>query len=260
MRCERGISNAVVAVVFGVIALFAVIGGAFMLALLSFGNDDGGDPRDVYLSLGDSVAAGNGASNTHTRSFAALLAEREGEVSLHNIAEAGATTQAVLDDQLARGVAVIETGRVRFVTISVGGNDLAALIPNPACVEDPLPASCPLDEALAGVEQRLRAIVGYIRDANADVPIVLLAYPNFFSGTGHPFEAPAGRVLPRLNDVIRKVASSYDRLAVAEPFDKFEGEGDALTGVLDEPFDPHPNDAGHAVIAKAFARALDQID
>lgn len=215
--------------------------------------------RALLVSLGDSVAAGNGASDAASTSFAALLASGEGLV-LHNLAVPGATTQDVIDRQLPEATALLDGSRdVRLITISAGGNDLAALIPNAACVEDPLPAACPLDDTLAGIEQRLHTIIGAIRVADPDVRVVLLAYPNFFSGTGHAFEAPAGRVLPRYAEILRSVAARYSRTAVAEPAPAFEGRGGALTHVLDPAFDPHPNDAGHRAIANAFAAALEGV-
>lgn len=239
-----------------------------MLALLAAACVDAADAPIVsgpsteqgsmHLSLGDSVAAGNGASDAARTSFAALLASREGLV-LHNLAVPGATTQDVIDGQLPDATALLDGSRdVRLITISAGGNDLAALIPNAACVEDPLPAACPLDETLADIEERLHTIIGAIRVADPDLRVVLLAYPNFFSGTGHAFEAPAGRVLPRFGDMLRRVGARYARTAVAEAAPAFEGRGGALTHVLDPAFDPHPNDAGHRAIADAFAAALDE--
>jgi hypothetical protein len=90
------------------------------------------------------------------------------------------------------------------------------------------------------------------------VPIVLLGYPNFFSGTGHAWEAPAGRVLPQLVDSLQMVASEHDRVEVALP--SFDGRGGELTHVNDEDFDPHPNDAGHRVIADAMLAALAKVE
>ena len=255
-RGERAQSGALIGVVLGVIVLFAFVGAAIFIASRSSDSDAN---TDVYVSIGDSVAAGAGASDPTATGYVALLAARH-EINLFNVAVGGATTQDVLDEQLARTLAPIQAARARFVTISAGGNDLAGLIPNPACVEDPLPDACPLDDQLSGVRTRLGDILRYIRDANQQVPIVILAYPNFFSGTGHGFEEPAGRVLPRLNDVIREVASQYERVAVAETAAAFEGNGDELTGLLDPVSDPHPNDAGHRVIADAFDEALDSID
>jgi len=241
-------------VALGVVVLFAFVGIAVVIA--SMRSSSGETGGDVYVSIGDSIAAGNGASDPATTGFVALLAARE-EVSVRNLAVSGATTDDVLTEQLGKALVPIESGRAAFVTISAGGNDLAGLIPNASCVQEPLPASCPLDETLATVEKTLNAIVAYIRDANTRVPIVLLAYPNFFSGTGHAWEAPAGRVLPRLDELIREVASRFERVSVAETFDAFEGRGGELTHVNDAAFDPHPNDAGHRIIADAFASALE---
>jgi len=213
----------------------------------------------VMLSLGDSIAAGNGASDAGATSFAALVARDEG-VELVNLAVAGATTQDVLDRQLARVDEALAGRAVAFVTVSAGGNDLAALVPNATCVQEPLPASCPLDETLRGVETRYRRIVASLRARYPQAAIVLLAYPNFFSGTGHPFEAPAGRVLPRLDAVIRAVAGGDGgRHGVAEAAPAFEGRGGELTHVLDAAPDPHPDDAGHRAIAEAFEAALERL-
>ena len=210
----------------------------------------------LYISLGDSIAAGNGASDRRTTSFVALLARDAGGLPVLQLARAGATTRDVLDAQLPRALDALRHQKVAFITLSAGGNDLAALIPNAACVQEPLPAACPLDASLATVERNLDAIVSRLRAANADAPIVLLAYPDFFSGTYHPFEAPAARVLPRLDDVIRRVASRYPHTAVADAAPAFEGRGATLTHVLDATSDPHPDDAGHRAIADAFEAVL----
>jgi len=241
------------AVVLGVLALIAVAcdGSAK-------GSPVTPKPRatGAYISLGDSIAAGNGASDPAKMSFVALLAHDEGGFAFTQLAKAGATTTDVIDHQLPAAIDAISRGNVALITVSAGGNDLAALVPNPACVQDPLPPSCPLDSALAGVERNLDRIVGRLRAADATAPIVLLAYPNFFSGTGHPFEAPAGRVLPQLDNVIRRVAARYPHTAVAEAAPAFEGKGATLTHVLDPKFDPHPTDAGHRAIADAFDAAI----
>ncbi len=249
-------------------ALLGVIGGGGMLAGLtllvyfvgSIGGSSGGAPQgDVYVSMGDSVAAGSGASDASTLSFAALLAAWR-EITLHNVAQTGATTQQVLDEQVSSVLPILGADRVSFITISAGGNDFAGLIPNAACIEDPLPVSCPLNETLAGVSARLDELLRRLRDANLRVPIVLVGYPNFFAGTGHAWEAPAGRVLPELVDAMQIIASKYERVAVATPSFEDQSSSQPLTHVLDTPFDPHPNDAGHTIIANAIEAQLAEIE
>ena len=207
----------------------------------------------IYLSLGDSVAAGNGASDPASTSFAAIVADEE-KLDLVNLAVAGSATADVIEKQLPQIAGVVGGRAVGLITISVGGNDLAGLIPNAACQEDPLPAACPLEETLSGVADRYRTILMFLREAYPEADVVVLAYPNFFSGTGHVFEAPAARVLPRLGEVLREVAMRFERVGVAAP--SFEGRGGELTHVLDAAFDPHPNDAGHGVIADAILVAV----
>jgi lysophospholipase L1-like esterase len=251
---QRGLSNAVLSIIVGVAVLLGAGAIALLLATTCGGSANTTPEGDVYISIGDSVGAGNGASDTTSTSFAALVAADE-QVTLFNVAKAGATTDDAIHDQLIRVINPLQGGRVRLITISAGGNDLAGLIPNPSCVEDPLPAACPLDEQLAKVEANLNVIMRALRDANARTPIVLVGYPNFFSGTGHAFEAPAARVLPRFNDLLRRIAERYPHTAVADPYPSFEGRGGELTHVLDPQFDPHPNDAGHAIIADAVEEA-----
>jgi lysophospholipase L1-like esterase len=255
---DTGIANPIIAVVAGVLVLFALGGAIFAAASLGNDNDEPAAER-VYVSLGDSIAAGNGASDPATTGFVPLVAARE-DVTAFNVAAAGATTQIVFDEQVARVLSVVQSGRVDFITVAAGGNDLAALVPNASCVQEPLPETCPLETTLDGVEARLSTIIGYLRDANVQAPIVLVAYPNFFSGTGHAFDAPAGRVLPRFNERLEALAARYDRVVVARPAPAFEGRGGELTGVLAEPFDPHPNDAGHAIIADAVQAALEEVE
>jgi lysophospholipase L1-like esterase len=238
-----------------------------LLVAFTFGTascaDDDDEPEDVgggvHLSLGDSVAAGNGASDRTSTAFVALVSEREGTI-LRSLAVAGSTTRRVIDEQLRDALREIASEDVRFITISTGGNDLAALIPNASCTLDPPPETCPLDQTLTATERDLDALVAALREADDDLPIVLLAYPNFFSATGHPWDAPAGRVLPRLNEAIRRVARAYERVGVAETEAAFDGRAGELTHVLDAMFDPHPNDAGHAAIADAFAEALERLE
>jgi lysophospholipase L1-like esterase len=211
----------------------------------------------TYLSLGDSIAAGTGASNPAATSFVALLAHDEGGLSLTNLAVPGIATDQVIDNQLPQALA--DRPPVAFITISAGINDLTPLLHNPGCGQAPLPSSCPLDETLTHVEQNFDKILKTLRDAYPDAPIVLLLYPNLYSGTDSPLDGPAQNVVPRLDDVLARVAARYEHTAVATTAADFDGRGNQLTHILEPGHDSHPNDAGHRLIADAFIAALERV-
>jgi hypothetical protein len=71
------------------------------------------------------------------------------------------------------------------------------------------------------------------------------------------WEAPAAAVLEELTAAIEGVALKYEHVAVAAPSFAGQSASAPLTHVLDETFDPHPNDAGHRIIADAIMEALE---
>ena len=257
----HGVSNAVLGVIAGIGALAGLALLVYAVAAVGSGGSstDDATAADLYISLGDSVAAGNGASDPAATSYAALIAASR-EVTLFNIARAGADTQAVISDQLPQALPLLGGGRVAFITIAAGGNDLAPLIPNPDCTQDPAPESCPLDVTLDGVAARIGETLRLLREADAQVPIVLLGYPNFFAGTGHTWEGAAGVVLLMLTDTLQDVAGKYEGVSVATPSFAEQSINNALTHVREDPFDPHPNDAGHRIISDAIDAGLERIE
>ena len=146
----------------------------------------------VYLALGDSVAAGSGASDPATTSYVGLVADAlrtlfGDTMTVESLATAGHTTQLLIDEQLERAVELLEAGDVRLMTITIGGNDLGIYAAHEACVLDPANPDCPLEDGLLEVEERLDEIFGRLRTAaGPDVPIVVQLYPNLFSGPPPP--------------------------------------------------------------------------
>lgn len=222
----------------------------------------------VYIALGDSIAAGNGASDPATTSYVGLIAaalrDKLGpQVDLRRLAAGGDTTQDLIDDQLDLAVEAQQIDDVRLVTLTIGGNDLNVLAEDPgkaaSCIQDVETPPCPVPEILVGVEQRLDTILSRLREAGPDAVMAIEVYPNFYSGTGHQFERPAEQAFGLLNNVILRVAERYDVL-VADPRADFAGRGGELTHILDATPDAHPTDGGHRVIADAFLKTLKLID
>jgi lysophospholipase L1-like esterase len=244
-----------------ILALAACSGGgdATDAAPDFFADVEGG----AYIALGDSVAAGSGASDPEVTSYRAIvlgaLEERVSEVTHTSLATGGATTQSLIDTQLDDTVALASGGDVALITLTIGGNDLAEYSSDPACVADPGHLDCPLEEGLLEVERRLDTIMSRLREAAQDAVIVAQLYPNLFSGTGHEFTSQAETAFGLLNGVIAGVAGRHDVL-LADPRDEFANQGQHLTHLVDDVPDAHPNDAGHEVIANAFLEVLGLAD
>ena len=225
------------------------------------------EPGGVYLALGDSIAAGQGASAAANTGYVALVAEalrsRFGPtLELQSLAVGGHTTQDLIDEQLAQAVARLQEGDVRVVTITIGGNDLYQYSSEAICIRDPANPACPLEDGLLAVEQRLDRILGELRAAGPEAIIIIQAFPNLFSGTGDRqlggvmvFEQAAQTAFDLLDGVIIGVARRNDIL-VADPRAAFDGRGGELGHLLDPEPDAHPNDAGYRVIAAAFLETL----
>jgi lysophospholipase L1-like esterase len=235
-------------------------------------NDSAGDPANgpvlvleagdsgVLLALGDSIAAGSGASDPATTSYVALVAEAlrsrfDADLTVESLAAGGHTTQTLIDDQLEPALASLRQGDVLLVTITIGGNDLSQYGAHEACIADPTDLECPLEDGLLEVENHFDTIFSRLREVSPDVAIVVQLYPNLFSGTGHEFTRQAEAAFRLLNGVIVGVARSHD-VSTADPRRAFEGQGQHLTHVLDDVSDAHPNDAGYQEIADAFLAAL----
>ena len=257
-RLRHGVTSlALLAIAFS----FACGGGSSRVTTAGLFPDDaiGG----VYLALGDSIAAGSGASDPATTSYVSLVAaalrdEFGPELEVRSLAVGGHTTQDLINNQLDPALEALRAGDVRLVTLTISGNDLNQVQDSPdapACIQDPSRPPCPVPEILVGTEERLDSILGQLREAGPDTAIAIQVYPNLFSGTGHQFERPAEQAFGLLNDVILRIADPYDVL-IADPRADFAGRGGELSHLLDPTPDPHPNDAGHRVIAEAFLRVL----
>jgi lysophospholipase L1-like esterase len=220
------------------------------------------DPA-LYVALGESYAAGVGASSPAMSYVGRLFADFQADLGVNqllNRAQGGATsTQLRNGGQLTTAIADINAGSdTRAVTLGIGGNDGQA-----GCSQRWDDAgACPYRANLAATLGQLRTALD--GDPGAEF-FAVMAYPNPSSGTGSATEGFADRGLlganlaigcrdaganAGLNDVIYQEAGELG-LSVADPYRAFKQGGQAFL----TPDHVHPNDAGHSAIVEAFRAA-----
>jgi GDSL-like Lipase/Acylhydrolase family/PASTA domain len=214
----------------------------------------------LYLALGDSITAGNGASSVPNRwaelYYGYLQSNGSGVTDLVNLGRAGATSTE-LHNQIGAAVSEINApSDTKAVTIDIGLLDLH------------IDGNCPTANASAcPIAANLRAILAALNTALAadpgDETLQMMEYYNPAIGTANESEmrqlllGSDGRVdcsgigdALGLNDLIHcisieKGATPIDVLPI------FDAAGEAFIA----PDHMHPNDAGHLAIAKAFGGA-----
>ena len=215
-------------------------------------------PGAVYLALGDSVAAGVGASRPSERGYAAVLAgylDRQVGQPVQRLHEAvpGETTASLLagpqlTDALRSVAAARRAGlRVSPITVTVGANDLLRADDDPAARA----------AALRGVAANLRHLLARLRAATTDEkgrPTADLVVTGYYdpTGAGPNLRGTAGWWLAQLDVVIereaRRAAATWVDVAAV-----VRGREAELTWY---PSDIHPTNDGHRAIADAVWQAL----
>lgn len=209
---------------------------------------------EVYVALGDSIAAGVGSSLPRTRGYAADVAsryeQRFGQAALHrNLAVPGETASSFLTDgqvERFRTVVADATGAgtsIRSVSVSLGGNEMLALDGTSQA------------ERQAGLDtfgQSYREALTAVRDeVGPETPIVVTTYYDLTDGD-EQIQGTDAWWIEQFNRVIRASAADLGA-AIAEVGPAFEGRIRELTLY---PVDVHPSNAGHRVIADTVWAAL----
>jgi lysophospholipase L1-like esterase len=230
-----------------------------VLTLASSAGASRAEQGGLYIALGDSIAAGNGASSV-LKSYVQLYygylqSNGSGVVDVRNISQAGATSTDLRNTYLGRAVSEIDASSdTKAVTLGIGINDL----PYP-CATATAPA-CPLADNLRAT---LAALNAALANDPGDETLQVMEYYNAAVGT--PNE-PATRQLLLGSDGKVDCSGTGDALGLndlihcigiekaAKPIDLlpiFDAGGAAFLASDHV----HPNDAGHLAIAKAFGGA-----
>jgi lysophospholipase L1-like esterase len=264
-----------------------VVAGILLLGLLTGSRPASAEPdpapigRPLYLALGDSLAAGVGASDPTVTGYVPQLYELLRQqlacqpagrpscrsLALRNLGVGGATSTTLIATQLPAAVAELQARNndrnphndVKVVTIDIGGNDLFGVVSS-ACATGPSPECAALIQArLEAFAVNFTLILGQLRAAaGPDTVLIAMTYYNPLPSCRLASLAPlADAVLEGglgvtvgLNDLIRSIAAAHGVL-VAETYGQL-GPGELVGG--DDCL--HPNDAGYQVITEAFAAAL----
>ncbi len=197
-----------------------------------------------YLAMGDSLAAGFGAIPT-TQGYAYLLYQGGTFDTITNTifadaAVPGATSANVLAYQVPQAVDVFKP---HVVTISVGGNDLLAILAG----ADPV-------TALTNFQTNLFQILGTLR---ARLPAARIIIGNQYDIPEITAVVPGAiQIIGQVNAIIAGVAQATGA-RVADVFSAFQGRNGLLLierhGA--DAFEVHPTNAGYRVMAQAFEAA-----
>jgi len=243
------------------------------------------------LALGDSLAAGTGASTTATR-YVNVLYQHElarfPTLQLDNIACGGATTTSMIDGpgcsyatgtQLGDAEAFLRAHpkQVALVTIDIGANNVDG-----CQVGETISPTC-VQSGLAHITTELPEIVAGLEAAYPGVAIYGMDYYDPFlgewlAGSGGQSVAQQSVVLVQTLNALLTQLYGAAGAATADPATLFQTTDFALTGSYLGVTEPqnvadvcnwtlfcsgggniHANDTGHALVAVAFAQVVDGI-
>lgn len=229
----------------------------------------------AYLALGDSLAAGEGATasdfNFATRFWRYLESTFDSSLAFTNLGISGESTRSFVDgpdSQLFRAIGEIrrlqDDGEpdtyVHVITLTLGANDIFPVLEGPICRTGPADPVCKaaLDDATGQIESGVRTVLERLRDAAGPETLILVAtyYDPFDFGLGLAFERLSDETIRTLNDNILAAARTND-VAVADTHGLFAGRAAELTHVLEG--DVHPVDAGYGALTLAFQNAYEAV-
>jgi lysophospholipase L1-like esterase len=249
-------------------------------------------PKPLYdLALGDSLAAGTGASTTATR-YVNVLYQHElarfPTLQLDNIACGGATTTSMINGpgcsyttgtQLGDAEAFLRTHpkQVALVTIDIGANNVDG-----CQVGETISPTC-VQSGLAHITTELPEIVAGLEAAYPGVAIYGMDYYDPFlgewlAGSGGQSVAQQSVVLVQTLNTLLTQLYGAGGAVTADPATLFQTTDFALTSSYLGVTEPqnvadvcnwtlfcsgggniHANDTGHALVALAFAQVVDGI-
>jgi len=211
-----------------------------------------------FVVLGDSIAAGEGASDRATKSYAALIAAEKG-FGLENFAVGGHDSDDLLALLDENGDAVQAIRDADIINLSIGGNDLLHTNVITLVLRVLLGEEDAADEHIESFAANFAVIVERIQALNPDALFVVQTLYNSMEGV--PLVAGAYEVVVvRLNRVYRDyLEANPGAYVLADVYGAFKAEDRGGQGHV-FPDKVHPSDAGHALIARLVTAAIDDTE
>jgi len=237
-----------------------------------------------YLALGDSLAAGVGSPDG--KGYVADVYAREAKkihgLKLENLSCSGATTGSMIDgggcsyttgSQLGDAEAFLSAhpGQVAFVTVDIGANDVDG------CTDGTTVNITCVTTGLDDIGTNLPTILSGLRSAGGSTPVLGMSYYDPFLAEwllGSDGQNLAEESIGLLEELNGTLTADYGATATARVEQAFKSQDFALHGSYDGTTVPvnvgricawtlmcseeniHADDAGHAVIAKAFETVI----
>jgi lysophospholipase L1-like esterase len=205
-----------------------------------------------YLAMGDSLAAGYGAFPVTLGYAYQLYYGGAYDRAVNTTFANAAVPDAKSADVLAYQVPQAHVFKPNVITLSVGGNDLLALLGGPP----------PTDQQVIAVLQTFGANLTQTLGSLCTLPgLRKITVGNLYSIQGFPLDTDP--VVHLFNDVVASVVQAVNvpcgnRIKVADVYGAFLQNQRALL-LFGRPgahaFEPHPSTAGHTAMAAAFRAA-----
>lgn len=223
-----------------------------------------------YVSLGDSLAAGQTPNKQFDLSFGDYLAHHLKEINTlgsfdKRFAVSGYTTKNVLDDMIANiekpdvsgNTASIQDvlANATYITISAGANDLLQKVIDDKTGSITVDLGI-IEAALKEVHLNTSQIIAEIKKMQPNAAIHVMGYYNPLPYLPEHQQLIVKMLLHSLNQTLQQAANHGGAIFVstAEAFNK-----DAKT-YLPNPLDIHPNRDGYLVLANRFWQAFSMND
>jgi len=214
------------------------------------------------MALGDSIAAGYKAMPV-TNGYAFRLYQngvfdRIPHTLFNNAAVPGATSRDVLLYQVPQAVIPFESNgfNPKFITLTVGGDDLLAILSFAATEPDPNKVFAFAQQQIGAFAQNLAAILMTLRTHLPDAKI--FASNQYTIPDIQAIIPFTDAVIDSFNGVISDVIGQFPSVYLVDVHSAFLGRNNLIEGERRNAsvFEVHPTNVGHRVIEQAFAAMI----